>query len=247
MENLHLICILFFLIATIYSSVGFGGGSSYLAILALSSLSIPEIRSIALLANISVVGINLIVFQRKFAIPWKRAIPLCSLSIPLAFIGGQIQLEDKMFFTILGAVLLLAGSILVTQNIGLLNKITIQKQNNYVISAIIGFISGLVSIGGGIFLAPYLYLSKWDRPKNIAATSSLFILVNSIAALISLWINNKPQWQSQDSFPLVFLLSSVVLGSILGKKITFAKSNPTYLKGITGALILLVAFKILLN
>ena len=157
-----------------------------------------------------------------------------------------MHLENDLFFQILGFTLLFAGLVLIVQSLGLLKKLKIPKQNNYLISAIIGFLSGLVSIGGGIFLAPYLYLSNWDKAKQIAATSSLFILVNSTAALSSLWINSDSSWKTPELSLTSLLILSVLFGSLLGKRITFAHANPAYLRSITGILIIVVGLRILL-
>jgi len=242
-ESLWLVCLLFFTISTLYSSVGFGGGSSYIALLSLSSLTIIEIRSTALIANILVVTINLIVFSRNFKIPWKAAIQLCTLSIPFAFLGGLVNLSDNIFHLLLGSVLILASLSMLYQSIISSQKPLIRIPNNFIVSGFIGFISGLVSIGGGIFLSPYLYLSQWNKPKQIAATSSLFILVNSVSAFIGLATMNTIEINPN----LGYLLISVCLGSLLGKKITLSSTAPLILRSITALLVLIVGVKMFLT
>lgn len=243
LESIWLVCLLFFTISTLYSSVGFGGGSSYIALLSLSSLSIIEIRSTALLANILVVTINLIVFSRNFKIPWKAAFQISALSIPLAFFGGLIHLTNKIFFMLLGSILILAALSMFVQSTKNSRRPLIKKPNNFLVSGFIGFISGLVSIGGGIFLSPYLYLSDWNKPKQIAATSSLFILVNSIAAFTGLAIRNSIELDPH----LIWLLLSVTAGSFLGKKITLSQAGPLVLRGLTALLVFIVGIKIFLT
>ena len=103
------IILLFFVIAILYSSVGFGGGSSYLAILALTGIAFTQIRAISLLCNIVVVGLNVFYFQRQKLYDWKKVIPMIAFSIPLAFVGGFIQISEHLFFILLGCTLLIAA------------------------------------------------------------------------------------------------------------------------------------------
>src|SRR5579862_2430990 len=182
------IIIFFFIVAFVYASVGFGGGSSYLAILALYALPFKEIRLIALLCNIIVVTGGTIVFIRNKQTDWKKIIPVAIFSIPLAFLGAKMKISQDTFFIILGCSLVVAAILLwIKTKPGEMD--VIQKQNRWhyakdgVIGASIGFLSGMVGIGGGIFLSPLLNLMKWDTPKKIAATASVFILVNSISGI----------------------------------------------------------------
>jgi uncharacterized membrane protein YfcA len=146
--------LLFFAIAILYSSVGFGGGSSYLAILALTGIAFTQIRSISLLCNITVVSLNVFHFQKQRLYDWKKVIPIISFSIPLAFIGGFIEVNKNIFFISLGFTLLLA-SLVMWFNKKIVSKrvnashINLTKSSSY--AGIIGFISGMVGIGGGIF------------------------------------------------------------------------------------------------
>ena len=186
------IIILFLIVAILYSSVGFGGGSSYLAILALTGIAFTQIRSTALLCNIIVVFSNVILFQKEKIYDWKKVIPLVFFSVPMAFIGGYLMITQTFFFILLGCTLLFAAiSMWVSKRIisseEKTTQLSITKNASY--GGFIGFISGMVGIGGGIFLAPILHLTNWDRPKKIAATSSFFILVNSISGLIGQYSN----------------------------------------------------------
>jgi len=184
-QNTLILVLLFFLISVFYSSAGFGGGSSYLAVLAITSLAFPVIRSTALICNIVVVSGNILLQSRHAYMPWKRAVPLVAMSIPLAFLGGQWPIKSHVFYLLLGITLLAAAFVMFVQTY---QKEPLEgKQLSSAFSGLIGggigFLSGLVGIGGGIFLAPMLHFLKWDNAKKIAATASLFILANSLAGL----------------------------------------------------------------
>ncbi|MDG2279725.1 MAG: sulfite exporter TauE/SafE family protein, partial [Flavicella sp.] len=152
------IIVSFFAIAILYASVGFGGGSSYLAILALTSLAFTEIRATALICNIVVVSNSTILYYKNGFYNFKKVMPLVIASIPLAFLGGYLRIEERIFFLLLGCSLLAAAILMLVRK----KSITPEniKQSSFLKSfgfgGSIGFISGLVGIGGGIFLAPLL-------------------------------------------------------------------------------------------
>lgn len=243
-ENWILILV-FFSIAIIYSSVGFGGGSSYLAGLSFTALPFIEIRSIALICNITVVSGNTWLFIKNNIFDWKKIIPLVVLSVPMAFFGGLIKLEQDVFYIVLACSLIIAGIFTWLTKLFQENEF---KNNsvllNLFLGGIIGFLSGLVGIGGGIFLAPVLYLTKWDSPKKIAAASSFFILLNSVSGLIG-------QSQHKDfsiNYHLVALLVlSVFIGGQIGARLTVKIIKPTLLKRMTATLIIFVGIKLILN
>ncbi|MCF6213675.1 MAG: sulfite exporter TauE/SafE family protein [Flavobacteriaceae bacterium] len=239
-----IIIILFFLIAVFYSSVGFGGGSSYLAVLALTGLAFTQIRTIALLCNIVVVSGGTYVYIKKDFFNYRKILPLVLLSIPLAFFGGYLQINVKTFYILLGLTLTVAAVTMgfskyidKTEN---LKESTLVKDASF--GGIIGFISGMVGIGGGVFLAPLLHLTKWDTPKRIAATSSFFILVNSIAGLIGQYQN--PDFELAPKLTLI-LVATVLLGGQIGSRLSAQFISPVLLKRLTAILIVFVGIKIL--
>ena len=240
------IVILFFLIAILYSSVGFGGGSSYLAVLALTSLIFTQIRAIALLCNIVVVSGSTIIYAKNKLLDWKKIIPLVATSLPLAFLGGYLKITQTFFYILLGATLLVAAILMWTSDyiqkkskeIKLQKSIT--KDASY--GGFIGFVSGMVGIGGGIFLAPLLHLTNWDTPKKIAATSSFFILINSIAGLLGQYVN--PNF-SIEPYITFILMCTVFIGGQIGTRISVKLISPIKLKKATAILIAVVSIRIL--
>ena len=243
-SNWHIIA-LFFMIAVLYSSVGFGGGSSYLAVLALTGLFFTQIRATALLCNIMVVFGNVFYFHQQKTYNYKKVIPLILFSIPFAFIGGYLKISQTFFFILLGFTLLFAAiTMWISKKIILSEekstKISLSKNAGY--GGIIGFVSGMVGIGGGIFLAPLLHLTNWGTPKKIAATSSLFILVNSIAGLGGQYLN--PEFTIDWKLTSILLIT-VFIGGQIGSKLSNNFLNPIQLKKATAILIAFVSLRIL--
>ncbi|MDG1954501.1 MAG: sulfite exporter TauE/SafE family protein [Polaribacter sp.] len=243
-SNWHIIA-LFFVIAVLYSSVGFGGGSSYLAVLALTGLIFTQIRATALLCNIIVVFGNVFYYQKQKSYNYKKVIPLVLFSIPFAFIGGYLKISQTFFFILLGFTLLFAAiTMWVSKRIVAseekATEMNLSKNAGY--GGIIGFVSGMVGIGGGIFLAPLLHLTNWDTPKKITATASLFILVNSIAGLGGQYLN--PEFTIDWKLTSVLLIT-VFIGGQIGSRLSNKFLNPIQLKKATAILIAFVSLRIL--
>jgi len=240
------IIIFFFIIAILYASVGFGGGSSYLAVLALTSLAFVQIRAIALICNIVVVtGGSFIYFKNGF-FNFKKIAPVVFTSIPFAFLGGYLKISQIFFFILLAITLLIASLLMWTANYVNKKSNELEFENTLLKDAsyggVIGFISGMVGIGGGIFLAPLLHLTKWDTPKKIAATTSFFILVNSIAGLIGQCLN--PNFSIEPSITLI-LIATVFIGGQIGSRISVKIISPLKLKKATALLIAFVSLRTL--
>ena len=243
--NWHLI-IAFFLVSVLYSSVGFGGGSSYLAILAITSIAFTQIRSTALLCNIMVVFGNIISYQKEKLIDWKKVIPLTFFSIPLAFLGGYLKISQTFFFILLG-VTLLFGSITMwlSKKTSIPHntlKTDLNLTQNLSYGGFIGFISGMVGIGGGIFLAPLLHLTNWSTSRKIATAASFFILVNSISGLLGQYAN--PDFIIDWQLTTIFLIT-VFIGGQIGSSISNTLFTPTQLKKATAILVAFVGLRIL--
>ena len=239
------VIILFFTVAILYSSVGFGGGSSYLAILALTGIVFTQIRATSLLCNIVVVSSNVFLFHQQKKIDFKKIFPLVLFSIPFAFLGGYIKINQQFFFILLGFTLLFAAvTMWISKRIISDDEKSIHQKSlrNAGFGGVIGFISGMVGIGGGIFLAPLLYLTNWDTPKKIAATASFFILVNSIAGLLGQYSN--PDFII-DWHLTTILIITVFIGGQIGSRISNNYFTPIQLKKATAILIAFVSLRIL--
>ncbi len=183
-----ILSILFFITAILYSSVGFGGGSTYLALLLIWDMPYFIFPVIALSCNIIVVSGNCFNYIRAGNLNLKLLIPYLVGSVPLAFIGGSLPIEKRLFEILLFLALVAAGTLL------LLNFRSYDDEKrscrkipiiiSILIGGVLGFISGVVGIGGGIFLSPILFLIRAGRPKHIVITASLFILINSLSGII---------------------------------------------------------------
>lgn len=243
-SELLLLAFYFFVIAIIYSSAGFGGGSSYIAVLTLFSLPFTELRMIALLCNIIVVSNSVYLLWHKGFLRSIRIVPLIILSVPCAYLGGRYRIEEDMFYMLLGVTLLIASALMLlntpSKSDDLVKKLS--KYSNAFIGGGIGFLSGLVGIGGGIFLSPVLHLSRWGKVKSIAATTALFILVNSISGLAGQIMTNG--WALSYQYVLTLMIS-VFIGGQLGVRLTIYRLNPETVKRITALLIMIVAIRIL--
>lgn len=235
----------FFTIALLYSTVGFGGGSSYLALLALTSLLFTEIRAISLLSNIMVVSGGTYIFAKNGFLNIKKILPLVLFSVPMAFIGGYLKISQSLFFILLGIALLIASLTMLINFKEESDIHQIYKKNTIrdgFFGGIIGLLSGMVGIGGGIFLAPLLHLTNWDTSKKIAATASFFILVNSISGLLGQITN--PEFSINYELAAI-LLVSVFMGGQIGSRIGAQLISQLFLKRATAVLIAYVSYTIL--
>ena len=218
-----ILTIFFFITAILYSSVGFGGGSTYLAIMLIWGVPFYIFPIIALFCNIIVVSGNSINFIRSENLNIKLLIPYLIGSIPFAFIGGSIPIEKEFFEILLFITLIIAGFFLLMESKSFnQNEIKINnipKIFSVIIGSIIGFISGLIGIGGGIFLSPLLFLVKAGYPKHITSTASLFILINSIFGIAGQLTKNISISEFLNYWPLfVAVLIGGQIGSILNIK-----------------------------
>ena len=237
----------FFVIAFVYASVGFGGGSSYLALLAMYAFPFQEMRLTALVCNIIVVTGGTIVFVRNRQVDFKKMIPLVLLSVPMAFLGATMKISERTFFIILGASLVIAA-ILLWIKTNRKHDSTFQAKpgviKDGVLGGSIGFLSGMVGIGGGIFLSPMLNLINWDTARKIAATASIFILVNSVAGIVG-QLTQLPA--DVNYMRIIMLCIAVFAGGQLGSRTGAVKFNLLMIRRITAALVLIAGVNVLLK
>ncbi len=240
-ETVIVLAISFFIIALVYSSVGFGGGSSYLALMAVMGVAPDVMRPSALLCNIVVVIGGTYIFGKEGHLDIRKSWPFIVASIPFAFLGGFWKISEHNFFILLGSTLVLASVALWIQPNSGGKKLSDNLPLNIGLSAGVGFLSGLVSIGGGIFLSPILHLSRWDTARKISALAGVFILANSISGLAGQFIRKA----SIDWLFILPLLAAVLIGGQIGSRLGARKFNPLYIRRITAVLILVAGLNIL--
>ena len=239
-----LLAILFFATAILYSSVGFGGGSTYLALLLIWGVPYFIFPIIALSCNIIVVSGNCFNYIKAGNLNLRLLIPYLVGSIPMAFIGGYLPIEKKIFEILLFLVLSMAGVLM------LLNfKSYDDNEENYVeisipisifIGGVLGFISGIVGIGGGIFLSPILFILRAGKPKHIVTTASLFILINSVFGIIGQLTKNTVLVEISNYW---YLLITVLIGGQLGNFLNLKVFPTRILALVTSCLVLFVAIR----
>jgi len=242
---MFILSFLFFLTAILYSSVGFGGGSTYLALLLILNVPYQVFPIIALCCNIIVVSGNCFNYIKAGSINIKLLSPFLISSVPLAFIGGSLQLDKSFFEILLFIVLTLAGLSLLLKFrfFDESNEINnnIPKVISVLIGGSIGFVSGVVGIGGGIFLSPVLLLIKAGKTRHIATTASLFILINSISGLVGQSTKGFIFNEVYNYWPL-FL--SVLIGGQLGNLLNIKLLPTRAIILLTAGLVIFVSVRI---
>jgi len=235
----------FALAALLYATAGFGGGSTYTALLVLADVDYRALPAISLACNIVVVANGSRAFVQAGHVRLKTALPLCLVSAPAAWLGGRAAIPEETFVLLLGAALLAAGVLMFVDLGGDEARAARPTALAAGIGGGIGLLSGLVGIGGGIFLAPVLHLLRWGKAQEIAGTASLFILINSAAGLAGQFMKLGDLGALGEAarfwpLPLVVLAGGAV-GSFLGAR----RLSSRLLKRATGVLILLVAARLL--
>jgi uncharacterized membrane protein YfcA len=240
-DTIILFYILLFLVAFLYSSVGHGGASGYLALMALFSITPEIMKPTALLLNLFVSLTSFIQFYRGKHFNWKLFLPFAMASVPMAYLGGLMTVQDKIYKKILGILLIIPIiRFLLFANI----KVEELKKPNFylslIIGAAIGLLSGLIGIGGGIILSPILLLLKWANMKQTAAISALFIFVNSLSGFIA-------QLQKGISFSTNMYLYVVVafVGGLCGAYFGSLKFKQNILQYMLAIVLIIASYKLL--
>ena len=236
--------ILFFVTATLYSSVGFGGGSTYLALLLIWGVPYHIFPAIALLCNIFVVSGNCYNYIRAGNLNLKLLVPYLLGSVPLAFIGGSLQIDKNLFEILLFLVLSSAGILLLLKFKSYDDIDSNYKKVPFIISLLIGsllgFISGIVGIGGGIFLSPILFLLRAGKPQHIVTTASIFILINSFFGIIGQLTKNAVFNEISNYW---VLLLAVIIGGQFGNFLNLKLFSTKILALLTAVLVIFVAVR----
>jgi uncharacterized membrane protein YfcA len=277
--------LLFFVVAFLYSAVGHGGASGYLALMSIWHLAPEHMKPVALILNLVVSGIAFIQFYRQGHFLWRLFLPIAAVSIPMAYLGGFTPLKDDVYqlglgvFLVISVVLLnvnLRGGISLKNDDeqGVLANETLHNSRGFVwIAAIlgggIGYVSGLLGIGGGILLSPVLLLLGWTQQKQTAAMGAAFIFVNSMSGLVG-FVQQHPLWESTAekmsgvadqaitsgsvlgiywlsvSMIVGALITPVILGGVAGSWYGSKKFSHRGMKGILSVVLLIAAIKLLL-
>ena len=236
--------ILFFVTALLYSSVGFGGGSTYLALLLIWEIPYYILPVIALGCNIIVVSGNSFNYIKAGNLNLKLLTPYLIGSVPMAFIGGTLEIEKNIFEILLFFVLLVSGLLLLFNFKSYDDNENKYKKVKYIyslfIGCIIGILSGIVGIGGGIFLSPILFLLRAGLPKHIVTTSSIFILINSFSGLIG---QLTKSYVLNDFIEYWYLLFFVLIGGQIGNYLNLKILPTRFLALITSCLVIFVAVR----
>ena len=243
-----LLAILFLATAVLYSSVGFGGGSTYLALLLIWEVPYFIFPIIALSCNIVVVSGNCVNYIRAGNLNYKLLIPYLIASMPMAYIGGSLHIEKQLFEILIFSALGAAGFLLLLNFKSFDDKSSSYRKIPILVSVpiggVLGFISGVVGIGGGIFLSPILFLIKAGKPKHIVTTASLFILINSIFGVGGqltkniVWLEVQSYW---------YLLLLVFIGGQLGNFLNLRIFPTRILALVTACLVIFVAIRLSLR
>ena len=232
---------LLFIVAVLYSSVGHGGASGYLALLGLWGFSTGVMRPTALVLNLMVAGISFISFYRAGYFKSRLFWPFALASVPCSFLGGMIELNTSIYKVILGMLLVFATLRMLgifTQESGQIEKIPIIPA--LVIGALIGFFSGLIGMGGGVILSPIILLMRWGGVKETAAASALFIWVNSLAGLLGQWNGGV------ELVPSSWLLLIVALaGGIIGGYAGSFRLNHIYVRRLLAFVLIVASVKLI--
>ncbi len=224
--------------AFLYASVGHGGASGYLAVMALFAIAPPVMKQTALLLNLGVSLMSFIAFYRQGYFKWTLFWPFALGSIPAAFIGARIPLTDSTYKQILGACLFLAViRMVVSLKEG--SRKSLPAVIGVFTGAAIGLLSGMIGIGGGIILSPLLLLFRWASLKEAAAVSALFIFVNSVAGLAGL-----KTWIPIDQSQMIYWLAASLVGGFLGARWGAAIASNVKVKWILALVLIIASLKL---
>lgn len=237
---------LFGLTALLYAAVGFGGGSTYTALLLLGGVTVGLVPAISLACNIVVVSGGTLRFARAGVMPWSKALPLVAIAAPLAFLGGLTPVKQGLLVVLLGCSLLASAVALFFPPPATAVR-RLSPRLLFVLAAALGYLAGIVGIGGGIFLAPILHLVRWAEARQVAATASLFILVNSLFGLTGQVIKGKGgemAFAVAEHWPL---LIAVLIGGAVGTQVAIESGRALLIRQLTAVLVGIVAVRLLVG
>lgn len=240
-EHILLLSLFIFLVAGLYASVGHGGASGYLALMTLLSMPIATIKPVALMLNIAVSLIAFIQFYRSGFFNKKLFIPLAIASVPAAYAGGLLSIDPHLYKQLLGGLLFISA---IRLAMPLKKEVLVVQHFNIVlvvmIGASIGFLSGMIGIGGGIILSPLLILVRYSDVKTTSGISALFIFVNSIAGLLG-QMNQGIEFSPSMSVMIAVAIAGGLIGSYIGAR----QLNISMLKKVLAVVLFIASLKLI--
>ncbi len=245
-EQALLLGALFFAASILYSSVGHGGASGYLAAMGLFGVAPALMRPTALVMNIAVASISLYKFSRANGFRWRLFWPFAITAVPMAFIGGRIQLPVLWFGVLVGCVLLFSAVRLFIETLNASKRARAIKGPPplalaLMLGAVIGLLSGLTGVGGGIFLSPLLVLTGWATVRDGAAPTAAFVLVNSISGLLGL-LSRQPTLPEA----LPYWVAAVIVGGLIGATYGSRRLGNNAMRQALAAVLLIAGAKMVL-
>ncbi len=242
-----LMAVIFAITALLYASIGYGGGSTYIALLALTQTPYEMIPIVALLCNIVVVLGASLRFAGQKIMPWQRIYPILIFSVPAAWLGGITPISRELFMALLGCLLITSSALILwSQRDNIISQVnSVNPAVSSLLGFIIGYCAGLVGIGGGIFLAPMLLLMRWGAAREVAAGASLFILVNSIAGLLGQVSKYQGHLWNDIIAAHYILFIAVFIGGQIGSLLAVKILPEKIIKILTALLTLYVGIRIL--
>ncbi len=230
------------LAAALYSSVGHGGASGYLAVMALFGMAPAFMKPAALSMNIAVAGYVFFRLWRAGHFDWRLFAPFAIASIPFAVLGGAWTLHDSWYRWLVGAALLLAAARLFTESRDTEPRARPHTALAMLIGSLLGLLSGLTGVGGGIFLSPVLLLLGWTTMRQNAAMAAAFIFVNSIAALTG-HVAVGGAWPVD----IAYLVMAAMAGGLIGAELAVRRLAPVTLKKLLGVVLVIAGLKMILT
>jgi uncharacterized membrane protein YfcA len=246
-EQFYLIALMLFVVAFLYASVGHGGASGYIAVFTLFNIAAKDYKPLVLVLNIIIASIAFIQYYRAGYFRWRLAYPFLLASVPAAFLGSYLAVHNKLYNIFLGIALIIPIIRFLGFGVKEKSNFDAEKLKNQLplmllIGVVIGFISGLLNIGGGIFLSPVIIFLSWAGMKEAAATSALFIVFNSIAGLLG----NTTNQYNFDEKSYLFLFVAVaggLFGSFLGSK----KLSPIVIQRLLAVVLIIASLKLIIT
>ena len=242
-EILALLLGLIFFVAFAYSSVGHGGASGYLAVLSFFGLAPAAMAPSALVLNLLVAGLSFVSYKRAGHFVWRLLWPFLLTSIPFAFLGGLLGISPRIYLLLLAAVLTFAAFRLLVNPSGAQQEFFVRPPSLWIalpVGAAIGLLSGVVGVGGGIFLSPLMILLGWADAKRTAAVSAAFIWINSVAALYGQLSRHSVDWSA-----MIWLVGAAFLGGVLGSTLGARHFRGIWLRRILAIVLLFAVVKLL--